>query len=1057
MHEQWPTTASEHLALEPETLGLEALRALAYTVRRLDTDKAQYDEDTPILREQLVEVMAQNGDWSTLFPDQPLTQPTKDFVARCLNNELTAGFDMQAHDALTPPQLLQRIVSGLTPAEAQLFTKRFNQVLPVDDSAEDPAAYQRKLIVLRSLSGERTRSFAHTLDKDLLAKVPNYVASAMRKCTQLGGQVMRDILPDLTHAFPEPHRSVVHELPQHLGVIEKHLARISARLGASELQYLADTFYELNYDARKMAVMLAHFDGERWAYISPVIDIGKREYQDSLKQYERTFPEFASNFIETPQRLPAMHTTEREPPIRLGDRLDWLLANTDALLRPADYTLAINPANVKRIAAGVVAQKVLSLGLPNGEDNSTVSEEYPDYPAATIARHLQYQYEDADIFAMELKSAADTGQYALHYYKQRVRAAISQLEVYKKEGVALDGLISKRQARALAEAAATHDPCDTPTSELRNKLLDTLIRCQSGRLTLAGYRLSPATTQLIATCLEAELLRAQPTQLYEQLAGDQLASLYALGCELTDEEFCTLTKTMGTFSPGVRAVAVRYFAGEMPEDLARHFDDGLRHFQIKVAYIRRVFAEKGCAPLYDKLHRFFPGYRHSVVTDLGEHVDYIDREATRLRARMGSHAFDQLLGTLAMSELDAPGMVAILASLSGDDVETIRSRIGLSWYSTEQLLARYKASFGTFHDTHRYTFTALKPHSSAQQARVEVYEATAPAQQMIFSAIAQYLSLGKDARRALLLTAEQEVQLAQTIEAGVTARQLREQRRDRAAGQEINEKIWSLRTATERDLDMIAAKGDIALTRFVSANVGLAFAFMRETKSKLGSKMEDSDLVIEAMKGVVRAVRKFDYTEGLKFSTYASNWIVNFVTRGVAMHERGIPLRVTERLVSIRKASGTFRAQFYREPTLDEISAATKLSVDQIKTALAHPRAALIFSQIGNGDDVELARREVDAIMPADQHRQGLVNPRRELRHGTHELLAGVFEPKSLAMEVTRAYLETDSFETVAELCQISRGEAERQWNAALKTLSSKYSYDQLAAILMPAPAEDDE
>src|SRR5690606_3550782 len=131
--------------------------------------------------------------------------------------------------------------------------------------------------------------------------------------------------------------------------------------------------------------------------------------------------------------------------------------------------------------------------------------------------------------------------------------------------------------------------------------------------------------------------------------------------------------------------------------------------------------------------------------------------------------------------------------------------------------------------------------------------------------------------RTPLLDAQREVELARTIEAGLYARHLLE------TGRVGRAKGGAPKRATREELEWLAEEGDRAVQEFIQANLRLVVSIAR----KYGrSQMPMLDLIQEGNTGLIRAVEKFDYAKGFKFSTYATWWVRQAITRGVAQQAR---------------------------------------------------------------------------------------------------------------------------------------------------------------------------
>jgi RNA polymerase sigma factor (sigma-70 family) len=168
-----------------------------------------------------------------------------------------------------------------------------------------------------------------------------------------------------------------------------------------------------------------------------------------------------------------------------------------------------------------------------------------------------------------------------------------------------------------------------------------------------------------------------------------------------------------------------------------------------------------------------------------------------------------------------------------------------------------------------------------------------------------------------LLTAEDEVRLAKLIEAGRDAAALLPHADDTA------------RVALERDV----AAGQAAFNEFVEANLRLVVSIAAQFLPRTDLDLEE--LIQEGNLGLIRAVEKFDWRRGGKFSTYATWWIRQAVQRGIARADRSIrlPAGVHQELGKVRAATARLRDERGREPTLEEIAEATRLTPDRVVRA----------------------------------------------------------------------------------------------------------------------------
>jgi RNA polymerase nonessential primary-like sigma factor len=178
--------------------------------------------------------------------------------------------------------------------------------------------------------------------------------------------------------------------------------------------------------------------------------------------------------------------------------------------------------------------------------------------------------------------------------------------------------------------------------------------------------------------------------------------------------------------------------------------------------------------------------------------------------------------------------------------------------------------------------------------------------------------------RTALLTAEQEVDLAKRIEAGVFAQHMLESNK---------------RLSTQRrvDLKMIVRDGNRARNHLLVANLRLVVSL---AKRYTGRGMPLLDLIQEGNLGLIRAVEKFDYTKGFKFSTYATWWIRQAISRGMADQGRTIrlPVHLVEQVNKLSRLKRELHQQLGRDATLAELAHESGIPEEKISDLLDHAR-----------------------------------------------------------------------------------------------------------------------
>jgi RNA polymerase primary sigma factor len=177
--------------------------------------------------------------------------------------------------------------------------------------------------------------------------------------------------------------------------------------------------------------------------------------------------------------------------------------------------------------------------------------------------------------------------------------------------------------------------------------------------------------------------------------------------------------------------------------------------------------------------------------------------------------------------------------------------------------------------------------------------------------------------RTPLLDAVTEVELSKAIEAGLFAQALLDE------GRVGRKKGGAPKYATQEELEWMVEEGERAIQRFIESNLRLVVSIAR----KYGrSQMPMLDLVQEGNTGLIRAVEKFDYRKGFKFSTYATWWVRQAITRGIAQQARVVrlPVHVVEELNQVGAARRTLERQLGREPEPQEIADELGLDVDRV-------------------------------------------------------------------------------------------------------------------------------
>jgi len=217
----------------------------------------------------------------------------------------------------------------------------------------------------------------------------------------------------------------------------------------------------------------------------------------------------------------------------------------------------------------------------------------------------------------------------------------------------------------------------------------------------------------------------------------------------------------------------------------------------------------------------------------------------------------------------------------------------------------------------------------------------------------------KQIGKVALLNAEEEVELAKRIEAGLYATQLMS---------ELVEKGEKLPAAQRRDMMWICRDGDRAKNHLLEANLRLVVSL---AKRYTGRGMAFLDLIQEGNLGLIRAVEKFDYTKGYKFSTYATWWIRQAITRAMADQARTIriPVHMVEVINKLGRIQRELLQDLGREPTPEELAKEMDITPEKVLEIQQYAREPISLDQtIGDEGDSQLGDfiEDSEAVVAVD-------------------------------------------------------------------------------------------
>ena len=292
----------------------------------------------------------------------------------------------------------------------------------------------------------------------------------------------------------------------------------------------------------------------------------------------------------------------------------------------------------------------------------------------------------------------------------------------------------------------------------------------------------------------------------------------------------------------------------------------------------------------------------------------------------------------------------------------------------------------------------------------------------------------KQIGKVALLNAAEEVELAMRIEAGLFA----------------EEKLSALSDAEKRsqlgrELQWVAKDGQRAKSHLLGANLRLVVSL---AKRYTGRGMQFLDLIQEGNLGLIRAVEKFDYTKGFKFSTYATWWIRQAITRAMADQARTIriPVHMVEVINKLARVQRQMLQDLGREPTPEELSRELDMTPEKVIEVQKYGREPIsLHTPLGEDGDSEFGDliEDTEAVVPADavgftmlqKQLESLLDSLSEREAGVIRMRFGLGDgmPKTLdqigdTFGVTRERIRQIESKTMAKLRHPSRSQSLRDY-----------------------------
>ena len=295
----------------------------------------------------------------------------------------------------------------------------------------------------------------------------------------------------------------------------------------------------------------------------------------------------------------------------------------------------------------------------------------------------------------------------------------------------------------------------------------------------------------------------------------------------------------------------------------------------------------------------------------------------------------------------------------------------------------------------------------------------------------------KEIGRVPLLTGPDEVRLAKRMEAGLVAV-------DELAVLNAEGRLEELDFASRRKLQRSVRDGDRARQQLIQANLRLVVSI---AKRYVGRGMQLLDLVQEGNLGLMRAVQKFDHSKGFKFSTYATWWIRQAISRAIADQARTIriPVHMVETINRVRRTQRDMLQKLEREPTIEELASEVDLTIEKVREILQISLDPVSLEAPVGEDDSQLGDFLADenADKPVDVAARAMLsndvlealdelNDREKevvrMRFGLIDGRARTLEEVGRAFGVTRERIRQIESKTLAKLRHPQRSEKLRDY-----------------------------
>ncbi|HSH01623.1 MAG TPA: sigma-70 family RNA polymerase sigma factor [Anaerolineae bacterium] len=334
-------------------------------------------------------------------------------------------------------------------------------------------------------------------------------------------------------------------------------------------------------------------------------------------------------------------------------------------------------------------------------------------------------------------------------------------------------------------------------------------------------------------------------------------------------------------------------------------------------------------------------------------------------ASQGYVTYDQILETIPEVENNLSLLDTVLEEVQAANIPVYENSSDVDMAEVKAgMLARKKAGIEVGDDEDDDEDLELDDDFEIDDSDLEEGEHTAPLFDLSSVPIDDSVGLYfREMGQQGLLSADEEVQLAKEIEAGREAVATREEANGNLSLNDMDE------------LDLICERGNAARAHLIRANTRLVVSIAKKYR---GRGLNFLDLIQEGNVGLMKAVEKYDYRRGNRFSTYATWWIRQAVTRALANHGRTIriPAHLGGRISKLYQVAQELEQEFGRQPTAEEIAKNMDLPAERVRWMLRTSRQPVHLERpVGDESDAELGDfiEDIEAPPPMEMVAQNML------------------------------------------------------------------------------------